>query len=331
MGAPQKALRGKERELGQGALGWGSSLWSIPSWLGPRRLREPQGRPTDISSFQASSSRQQRAGGERPTERHGPGQHGKRRDAAASQNSRAKEIRAAFRTRGGRRGPRSAAAWGAGRRPGARRLVPSPLPPANGRRGRPGGRGGSRVLSSVTRRRCAAALSTPPVPCPVWRCCQVSALALRGRDLGRDRGAPHDGRRGGRPARLRSGVRGLGSGGNGLGTRWASAGGQAPPLRPFYVAGGGHRGAGEQWAGAQPRRAGTWRIPAPSGGRAGGRGREAGGRERLGMWHLRLPERAEPGRPSVLQASGPRLRAADPPLPGVSAPWLRTSGFARKR
>lgn len=327
MGAPQKALRGKERELGQGALGWGSSLWSIPSWLGPRRLREPQGRPTDISSFQASSSRQQRAGGERPTERHGPGQHGKRRDAvASSQNSRAKEIRAAFRTRGGRRGPRSAAVWGAGRRPGARRLVPSPLPPANGRRGRPGGRGGSRVLSSVTRRRCAAALSTPPVPCPVWRCCQVSALALRGRDLGRDRGAPHDGRRGGRPARLRSGVRGLGVTGSGrAGPRPA---GRLRLCGRFTWPAAGTAGQGssgpERSLGGQGRGASRPRA-------AGGRGREAGGRERLGMWHLRLPERAEPGRPSVLQASGPRLRAADPPLPGVSAPWLRTSGFARKR
>lgn len=72
------------------------------------------------------------------------------------------------------------------------------------------------------------------------------------------------------------------------GARWASTGGQAPPLRPFYVAGGGHRGAEA----------------------AGGRAASAGG------------DAAHPGRERRAGEGGRRLRDAE----DVAPPPARAGG-----
>lgn len=208
-------------------------------------------------------------------------------------------------------------------------MVASPPPPANGRQGRPRGAGQQAHLKL-----CDASPSPQLIlgrrvsPCWPWRCRQVSVrgAAGPGQELGEGSGAR--GRGGaGRGGRERLGFQVAGSARRGR--AGPPPGGQAPPAQRLCAAGPGlpgHLGRGEG-GGPESRRP----ARSPGGQGAAHPGPEAGGqRGRLWMWHLRLPERAEPGVPALRPGPprpavppSPRRRPRVPaPRPGASrAPW----------
>lgn len=115
------------------------------------------------------------------------------------------------------------------------------------------------------------------------------------------------------------------------GARWASAGERVPLPRPVYSAGGSDPGALESPAGAHLQVAGAWHPtacrpeywfqPRAADGRAGG----AGGRERLRMWQLRLPDQAEPPPPALAACGG--QDSAHPAWRPRGAPGFRGGGL----
>lgn len=115
------------------------------------------------------------------------------------------------------------------------------------------------------------------------------------------------------------------------GARWASAGERVPLPRPVYSAGGSDPGALESPAVAHLQVAGAWRPtacrpeywfqPRAADWRAGG----AGGRERLKMWQLRLPDQAEPPPPALAACGG--QDSAHPARRPRGAPGFRGGGL----
>lgn len=136
-----------------------------------------------------------------------------------------------------------------------------------------------------------------------------------GPGLGWVPGAPGRGGSGVWRGRLRSRVRGEPA----EGACWALTGRQAPHPQRVCAAGSGHRDTGGRRA-AGPRAIRAGRGAAHPGREQ--RAREAE-RERLWMWHLRLPERAEPGRPLGARPMG---AGALPSRPAVHEPVPRPQG-----
>lgn len=272
MGAPQKALRGKGQGARPAAQGWRSSLSSRPSRLGPWKLREPEEAQQTFHPFgpRLPSSRG-RTLSDRPK---GTGQAsaGAQGPGYRSEQPGPGDARTAG-SRGWRFGPRRSVAGGAGGAEGGPTAIgaqPSAASQWVARASR--GRGGSRVLGSVTRHGRSAVLLTTRVPGRRRRPRQVSALARRGCSSGRDWGVPDGGPQGGRRRRLRSRV------GGPRGNRLRGRAGPRPGGRlrlcgrfTRRAAGGGHRGAGS--SGRASSLGGRGRGASRPGG-AGGRGRQ---------------------------------------------------------
>ena len=151
------------------------------------------------------------------------------------------------------------------------------------------GRGRSLILRSVTCRHhcsCSVDAACPGLTSEVPPGIRAGAA---GPGLGWVPGAPGHGGSGGWRGRLRSRVWREPA----EGACWALTGRQAPPPQQVCAAGGGH------WGIAGRRAASPHAIRAGRGAAHPGREQRAreARRERLWMWHLRLPERAEPGRP----------------------------------
>lgn len=203
VGVPQKALRGKGLGARPGAQGWRSSRSPRPPW----KHHEPEAQQT----FHPSGPRLARS--ERPAEWPRPGRRRsagpRRRPPATPPRSCERGWKPRWEVGSARSGSGAGGAEG-----GPTAIGAQPSAASQWMARAPRGRGGSRVLGSVTRRRRAAVLGTTRVPGGFRRPSQVSALA-EGPRLEPGPGCP--GRRpAGRPTRAAA-VPGRGSGGGGTG------------------------------------------------------------------------------------------------------------------
>lgn len=292
MGVPQKALRGKGLGAPPGAQGWRSSRSSRPRDWDPGNITSPRPNRHSILSVLVLSAASGRPNG---TDQAGAGAQA---PGGGPQQPRPGDAREAG-SRGGRLGPRGAAA---GRAHGD--WCPALRRQPMGGKGAPGaGRKRSLRLCDAPPSRCCAVDDA----CPGRRSeAQPGIRASGGAAAGAGTGVSWPAAGGAADAggcSPGSGVRGWG---NGLrGRAGPRPGGRLRLCGRFTWRAAGTAGQ-RQRTGAQPRRAGTRRIPAGSGGRA----KEAGGLETLRMWHLRLPGQAEPGGHLALGPPGPQPPSA---------------------